>query len=311
MVVKYQYRNLSNPDRIEVYDSQNKWLATLIRDAYTVTLAGTSRTFREWWKEDDGSRKEVSVTHDVWVRTLPMTFDGNVDTQWIDHALEANHHSVPDVLAIATQYIKGARKIFEGGLQIAGNASYGPLSGPKKKDGSRNREEGSDFHDYLQTDWKYDDGFIDRPQKRQSLCLDCSGFMRMIWGYRHPMVGYGYEDRVPLCLCPKPDRSAIPRRAYQILDASPGVQIIQNTGEQVTDFSMIGIGDLVFFDADRKDGTLIDHVGMYIGLDNAHRHRFISSRKRANGPTLGDYGGKSVLDGTGLYASSFRAVRRL
>jgi cell wall-associated NlpC family hydrolase len=58
----------------------------------------------------------------------------------------------------------------------------------------------------------------------------------------------------------------------------------------VEDFSRIGIGDLVFFDADSKDGSQIDHVGMYLGRDSEDHHRFISSRKRADGPTMGDLG---------------------
>ena len=58
-------------------------------------------------------------------------------------------------------------------------------------------------------------------------------------------------------------------------------------------------------------GPRIDHVGMYLGQDGARHHRFISSRKGADGPTLGDYKGKSILDGTGLFAKAFRAVRRL
>ena len=87
--------------------------------------------------------------------------------------------------------------------------------------------------------------------------------------------------------------------------------IVSNTKVQVKDFSQIGIGDLVFFDADESDGTRIDHIGMYLGLDAGKHHRFISSRKGANGPTLGDYKGKSILDGTGLYARAFRAIRRL
>jgi hypothetical protein len=94
-------------------------------------------------------------------------------------------------------------------------------------------------------------------------------------------------------------------------DAAPGLVIVPNKKVQVKDFSRIGIGDLVFFDADEGDGTQIDHVGMYLGLDTGNHHRFISSRKGANGPTLGDFRGKSILDGTGLYARTFRAVRRL
>lgn len=87
--------------------------------------------------------------------------------------------------------------------------------------------------------------------------------------------------------------------------------IVRNTHVQAKDFSQIGIGDLVFFDADESEGTQIDHVGMYLGLDSENHYRFISSRKEANGPTLCDHRGKSNLDGTGLYARSFRAVRRL
>jgi hypothetical protein len=87
--------------------------------------------------------------------------------------------------------------------------------------------------------------------------------------------------------------------------------IVPDTKVQVKDFSKLGVGDLVFFDADESDGTQIDHVGVFLGLDAGNHDRFISSRKGANGPTLGDYKGKSILDGTGLFARSFRAVRRL
>ena len=86
---------------------------------------------------------------------------------------------------------------------------------------------------------------------------------------------------------------------------------IPNTGGQVRDFSRLAPGDLVFFDAATDDGTRIDHVGIYLGTDTAGRPRFLSSRKGINGPTLGDHRGKSLLDGTGLYAAAFRAVRSL
>jgi cell wall-associated NlpC family hydrolase len=87
--------------------------------------------------------------------------------------------------------------------------------------------------------------------------------------------------------------------------------VVENANVQVRDFSPLAIGDLVFFDADTDDGTQIDHAGIYLGPDSKKNHRFISSRKRANGPTLGDAGGKSILNGSGLYARSFRAVRRV
>jgi cell wall-associated NlpC family hydrolase len=243
------------------------------------------------------------VTHATWVRTLPRPFDGNVDATWLTHALKANEKRVPDVLAIALQYIARKPAIFEGTLQIAGDAAYGPL-----KNGER--EEGSDFNDYLGIKWVYPDQ-LDEPEQRQLHCLDCSGFIRMIWGYRHHLPGRNYADTVPLALNPLKSHSVIPRRSFEIYAAAPGVIIIPNTKVQVKDFSQIGIGDLVLFDADESDGTRIDHVGMYLGLDAGDHQRFISSRKGANGPTMGDFKGKSILDGTGLYARAFRAVRRL
>ncbi len=133
----------------------------------------------------------------------------------------------------------------------------------------------------------------------------------MVWGYWHNFASSGYADAIPLSRQIKPDSSTRPRRAWQICVGAPGINIVPNTGIQVTDFSKLGIGDLVFFDASDDDGSEIDHVGMFMGLDAANKHRFISSRKSINGPTLGNFNGKSLLEGTGLYARSFRAVRRL
>lgn len=48
-----------------------------------------------------------------------------MDYNWLKHALKANKEAIPD--AIAMQYIAGAAKIVECGLQIAGEATYGPL----------------------------------------------------------------------------------------------------------------------------------------------------------------------------------------
>lgn len=286
----------SNPDRTTVSDVRGKWLATLTDRAFTVTLAGPRRTFTE-------STAAERVKHSVWVRTLPVPSDGELDFSWLADALSANERRVSDVLAIAMEYVRGAPALVVDGVQLAGDAEYGPL-----KDGQR--QEGSDFNDYLGIDWTYPNR-VDPHEPHQLHCLDCSGFIRMVWGFRHHLDGETYSDTVPLCLEPLSDRGAIPRRAFQIYEAAPGIVIIPNTGSQVADFLQVRVGDLVFFDADESDGQQIDHIGMYLGLDTGGRHRFISSRKGANGPTLGDYRGKSVLDGAGLYARAFRAVRRL
>ena len=294
--MKMRIQRRTRPDRAEVKDSTDNWLATLTDGAYTVTLTGPVRTFTE-------PTVAHPVTHGVWVRTLPAPFDGNLDSAWLKSALKANTQAVPDVAAIAMQYVDGAPVIFEDGFQIAGDGSYGPL-----KNGER--EEGSDFNDYLGIEWVYPEQ-VDKPEKRQLHCLDCSGFIRMVWGYRRHFSGNNYPDTIPLCLKPQKSHRAIPRRAFEICNAAPGVVIVPDTKVQIKDFSLLGVGDLVFFDADESDGTQIDHVGIYLGLDAGNHHRFISSRKGANGPTLGDYKGKSILDGTGLYARAFRAVRRL
>lgn len=288
---------LTNPKRIEVRNEDNQWLGTFTLDSYTVTTTGPERTFTE---------KDVEVNHSIWVRTLPQPFDGTVDYTWLAKALDANQQEVADILAMAMQYIKGAPPLVLDGLQIGGDASYGPI-----KDGKR--QENADFNDYLGIDWHYpnEDPPIDKPEKKEFRCLDCSGYIRMIWGYRHNFAGSGYIDRIPLSRRITSDLSAIPRRSWEICDAGPGIIIIPNRDRQVTDLTQMEIGDLVFFDADTEDGNRIDHLGMYIGIDRKGQHRFISSRKSLNGPTFRDNDkGKSVLDEC-IYGRRFRAVRRL
>jgi len=57
--------------------------------------------------------------------------------------------------------------------------------------------------------------------------------------------------------------------------------------------------------------TSIDHVGMYLGVDEGGQRRFVSARQSADGPTMGDLRGAFVLDGTGLYVRRLRSTRRL
>jgi NlpC/P60 family len=283
----------ASPPLVELRDAQGRWLATLTPGAQTVVSAGPRRTFSE---------DEARVTHTIWVRALPKPFDGTLDRVWLRRAMAANAQRQPDLLALGMQYIKDALPLTEGGLQIAGDAAYGPLV-----DGRR--QEGSDFNDYLGVSWTYADGSIDAPEPLQLQCLDCSGFVRMLWGYRRHAPNAA--PAIPLARSTSADGSTLPRRAVQMAARAPGVVIERNRGVQLRDFSRLGVGDLVLFDADDADGTAIDHVGLYLGFDDAGHHRFLSSRKGANGPTLADLRGKSILDGNGLYARSLRAVRRL
>jgi hypothetical protein len=110
--------------------------------------------------------------------------------------------TAPDALAIAMQYIDGA----------ADDADYGSLLA----DGSR--EEGADYNDYLGQPVVYD-GQVEQPEARQLGAMDCSGFVRMVWGYR-----------LGLSLAKAESNSAsLPRRAVQMYVAGrPGIPRCQH-----------------------------------------------------------------------------------
>jgi hypothetical protein len=146
---------------VNVVEIHGNEVATFTRGARTVPTRGPLRTFAE-------ATAEHAVTHATWVRALPQPFETNIDAEWLDAALMANSAAAPDVLALAMQYTRGSPPIHEGGIQIAGEAEYGPLTNGK-------REEGSDFNDYLGVTWTYPDGPNDPPEGRQLKCLDCSG----------------------------------------------------------------------------------------------------------------------------------------
>src|SRR5512147_1942170 len=132
--MSYTFHPRTSPDRIEVLES-GKWIATFTLRCYTVTLAGPERTFSETF-HTEGTVHHVSVSHSKWVRAAPGPVDDTVDERWLAHALDANWARTPDLLAIGMQYVKGALALWEGDLQIAGDASYGPLSadGRRKED---------------------------------------------------------------------------------------------------------------------------------------------------------------------------------
>lgn len=298
----FTFKRSSSPAQTRAY-RDGRWVATFTDGAYNVVLKGPERTFTD-------PHTDSRVRHTYWVRTYPKPFAGTVDKLWLARALWANDNFKWDLLKIATQYMAGAdaryRTIDGRRVQYLGDACYGPL----QEDGTR--QEGSDFNDYLGLRWTYADGEGDSAEERQQGCLDCSGLVRMVWGYRNNnYADPTYRAKLPLWHQPRADRAAIPRRAFQIFDAAPGRKVIANRGVQVTDMEPLSVGDLVFFDVDAGDGPQIDHVGIYLGRDQDGRYRFIHSRKSANGPSMGDLRGASVLDGSGFYARGFRGARRL
>lgn len=277
----WTYERVAGPERVLVRDAAGVLLATFTVGSRTVVLAGPVRTFAE-------STTSAVVRTGSWVRLLPAPATRAVDAAWLATALADRS---PDVLAVAAEYATGASTVrTRAGAVVSSDASYGPLV-----DGRR--QEGADWNDYLQVRAAYD-GVGDAPEAAQAGALDCSGFVRMVFGRR---LGH------PMSLAP--DGVRLPRRAVQMHTGGPGTLVTGGSGRP--DLGVLLPGDLVLFDASTDDGTAVDHVGIYLGRDSTGRPRFVSSRKTVDGPTLGDVGGRSTLDGTGLYATAFRAVRRL
>ena len=285
-------RRAQDPPRTVLERPCGTIFAVLTDGARTVVLEGPERRFEE------ATAAHPVLSH-AYVRLLPAAFGGAVDDAMTAHLDQAARDPRPDLLALAMQYVAGAPPILESGLQIAGDADYGPLP----QSGHGQRTEGADFNDYLGVPWTYADGTVDRPESRQLRSLDCSGFMRMIWGYRAGMpLGPGAMTA---------GSGAIPRRVVQMAKANLGVTVIAaGFPAPAAQLPKLQVGDIVFFDADPADGTDADHVGMVLGVDTGGHVRFISSRKGANGPTMGDTRGASVLDGHGLYARSLTLARR-
>jgi cell wall-associated NlpC family hydrolase len=234
------------------------------------------------------------------VRVLDAPFNG-VWTPALANKIRAwAVDTSPDALAYAVMYITGAPPVTDfrlNGAQVAGQSKYGPNAA----DGTR--REGADFHEYMGLPWVFPNGETapDAGSEWEG-CLDCSGFVRMI---------YGYHMGVPMVRDQDFNGLNLPRRTRDIGPSGPGVIVAQSTGTPPP-LDNLRIGDVVLFDADEGEAIAgqIDHNGIYIGVDQEGNHRFVNSRKTPNGPTLADLGGSSTLNGTGLYATSLRMIRR-
>jgi cell wall-associated NlpC family hydrolase len=240
------------------------------------------------------------ITHSTWVRVLPTPFDGSWTPALADQIRTWATDTSPDVLAYAMMYITGAPAVTNpalGGAQIAGQSNYGPTAA----DGTR--MEGADFHEYMGIAWTFVNGeTMPAPPAQWLRCLDCSGYVRMI---------YGYHMGIPMVRNSGFDGNVLPRQTKDIGISGPGVIIAQSTSSPPP-LTAMQIGDVPLFDADSSDTVAgqLDHNGIYLGVDSHGHPRFINSRKTPNGPTFGDLGGSSALDGGELYATTLRLIRR-
>ncbi|MEU7135975.1 NlpC/P60 family protein [Streptomyces sp. NPDC046261] len=250
-----------------------------------------------------------AVTHRDWVRILDAPFDG----EWTP-ALEATVRGwagsmAPDVFSYAAMFLPGAPHMRgadprAAGADVLGKAGYG------KPDSQGLRPVGADFHDYMGRSWTFPDG-TRKPEEGQGGNLDCSGYVRMV---------YGFHMGVEMCAGKDTSKKALPRKSGAMVDFAPGVRIAQRAQDSTTAPAapLLQPGDLVLFDVNDKeeapvepDEYAVDHVGIYLGLDTAGKRRFLSSRKSSDGPTMADVSGPSTLDAPGIYADSLHTVHRV
>ncbi|MFH9736768.1 NlpC/P60 family protein [Streptomyces roseolus] len=296
------WERLRNPSRSVLRTVDGEVLATFTDGARTATLTGPRRAFAE------PRTTESRVVTRSWVRLLPEEWEKGAEREewfadWFGRYFGSQED---DLFATAFAYVDGAPvKRDSAGVAYAGDASYGPFAphGPGK---AKRRLEQSDFYDYLGVPHTFQDGTTMRPEKTRFRSMDCSGYIRALLGYRN-----GY----PLLATDGPG-DGLPRTADGMARSDRGVDVIP-LGADVRGSGLppstdvLQPGDLVFFKLDDRTKDRLDHVGMYVGHDTDGHRIFISSRKKADGPTIGDKGGTSRLDGHGHYAEALRSAKRL
>jgi cell wall-associated NlpC family hydrolase len=300
----YSYQRMIGPDRTIVRTAAGTQVAVLTDGARTVVLTGPTRTFSE------PGTTTATVTTSSWVRLAPRRWRaGDQDATWFQSWFgEQLGATAPDLFGLYAEYAAGAPNRYDSsGLRYAGAARFGNLT---SSGGYQNplgdRDDRADFYDYLGTEFSFPDG-TGRPTTSWYGALDCSGLVRILYGYRmgYPMYlgdGSSAGGGVPL-----------PRHSWAMSAHGPGLRLFgagASTMPSDAELNLLQPGDLLFF-AEGSNPSAVDHCGIYFGTDQYGRRRFLSSRMGANGPTFGDAAGMSVIGGTGIYSRDFRGARRI
>lgn len=298
---KESWSRLENPARSVLRGADGQIKGVFTDGARTATLTGPARTF----EEPASTASRVSTTD--WIRLMPQPWsEGAEKEKWFgDWYAGYAGSKEDDIFAFAFQYVAGApdKKDKQGAL-YAGDANFGPLNTTGAEGGDLRLEQ-SDFYDFLGVPYPFRDGVVGQPEALKARSLDCSGFTRMVWGYR---------ARYPLMSSDK-SGDGLPRTANGMARSDEGVDVLPLAGITTQDrpsaIDRLQPGDLVFFKLDTRTGERLDHVGTVLGHDTEGHLIFVSSREEVNGPTIGDIGGVSRLDGNGYYAKTLRSAKRL
>ncbi|MFH8576807.1 C40 family peptidase [Streptomyces zaomyceticus] len=296
-----RWTRLENPARSVLRGTDGQVEAVLTDGARFAKLTGPARTFAE----PTSTASKVSTTD--WVRLMPEPWAKGAEKQkWFkEWYAQYATGTEDDIFAFAFQYVAGAaQKKDARGVVYAGDANFGPLN-TSGAEGGDLRLEQSDFYDFLGTPYPFRDGATGSPEAMRARSLDCSGFIRMVLGYR---------ARYPL-MSSDTSGDGLPRTANGMARSRQGVDVLPLAGisgqDRPTAIDQLQAGDLVFFKLDTRTGPRLDHVGMVLGHDTEGHLIFVSSREEVNGPTIGDVGGVSRLDGNGYYAKTLRSAKRL
>lgn len=293
---QYELVDLTRPDRTEVRRRDDgAVMATLTVGARTVVVAGPQRRFTE------PSATSAVVDSTSWVRIAPQPWQprARIDedlASWLLDQLQDQNPPV-DVLAASMQYLADAPEgRNQEGVRYIGDAGFGYVHTADERDGA-------DFYDYLEIPWKFPDSGRARPAKRWDRELDCSGYVRLIYGYRFglPLLNAPVNTTV----------DGLPRTASSMAAYARSVLIAagRTPSQPPSKLSAVQPGDLVFF-ALHDDPNLITHSGIYIGKDQNGGMRFVSSRGTVDGPSFGDVRGDGVID-SGYFGQRLRRVIRL
>jgi hypothetical protein len=286
---RYHVDQAQDPPRT-LLRSDDALVATLTHGARTVVVRGRQRTFTE------RATTEASVRTRDWVHIAERAFAGELTDSWASYLLGLIGTDTHDVLATSLQYLAGTPELRDAnGVRYAGDAGFGFLNTDEIRDGA-------DFYDFLGVPWRFPDhDKIRRPSTRWKRQLDCSGYLRIVYGYRHGITLYHGNGAV----------DGLPRSAWAMADHAPSVVIASTarSDRAPKDLSRLQPGDAVFFALhDERPGD-ISHSGICLGPDGEDRIRFVSSRGTINGPSFGDVAGDGVIDDGYFGLRLRRAIR--